>query len=539
MTAHDRNDIGANGATSTAGAGSAPPAARNSTARPAGRGRHRRARRAVWLLAAAWVAWYAYARLTKVPPAYQDNGLARVAEAQDKIDALYDVLQGLPALTSLPNPRPYDGDQLAHALPYRWAPGSPNVNAIRQHLSQPAVATRLDELHRLCADVAALTPGMPVRWEPEPAGGTWMLAPPSRRDMTNLYKRAIVTLTARGRLRIERDRDFAAAMEDFKAALRLERYQRRFQNPPKATWFHDEETATPPVHELGFLAREHAFPPAIAADLIRFIEDETATTVADELRDRAGLPPELDAFLDWYYTDIGRDRGWLVLSHTGPALELDHYHLGWQRLESALPRHSAWNLLSLPFHSRAATRAKIDQHLARAVEELATQPIDHSLPIMRSHAILPTTGCRDLGFTVPWPSDDLAGPAARVLARLRAQGSDIPWRVAERHALVVILALSAHRHKHDRLPATLDALPPDFLAAVPRDSLTNEPYVYITSKRAEELNAEAESPEDFARRLWHSRLDEPYWLGLGAADDRPRHVDGRPIEALYTPARDE
>lgn len=446
----------------------------------------RRLRRTAWALALLAFVRFAYTRWTTPPAAMTRGTAARPASGAADLEPLYELLARLPVFTrSRPTSQPswWCQDPLADATCGAWTPSDrPLIADAIAYVTDERVTAVLDQVRDHCARAA----------NSQPAAGAESAAIGSSArdrlpDVPRAFQNLATTLAARARCRAMEQHDLAGALDDLRTALRLARaydqYEAGHQNP---VWAWRERPDRLPLAECEHFAQEQAVPPPLAAEMITFLQADPSASPAELMVEAAGLPGDIEAFLDQYYTDDGRGNGWLVLSHAGRALSPFSLALSASTAADA-PRAGFWNLFSPLFNDRRTVRGRLERWRAAAHAIRTDSPTEG---LRRLHA--------EVGWTPPFAeyAGCLDGPLMSIAQGLTsARYTEECWRAGRRRALVVMLALSAFRHDHHAYPASLDMLAPTYLEAIPGDALTGQPFAYAqTAPDAYELK-----PPDAAR----------------------------------------
>jgi hypothetical protein len=167
----------------------------------------------------------------------------------------------------------------------------------------------------------------------------------------------------------------------------------------------------------------------------------------------------VDRLLHRYYTDDGEGDGWLVLSAAS-----EQFDFGF----GPPPAHRSrlWNVFSPLFNGRKTVREKL-LRLADDLKQLDALDYEAARRLMSSR----TQSARAASV--------LDGPLIHKTQGIDEYSFDVVFgRVAQQRALVVMLGLSAYKHDLQKYPDTLDSLTPEYLAEVPLDAFTQEPFVY-------------------------------------------------------------
>lgn len=408
----------------------------------------------VWVLALLWFAHYAYVRVTTPPAAALATPTRTdVTGWHDELLELIDELPVAPPPTEAPwfGWWPAWGSSApAAALAGEWEPGTNrSQDDARKFINKPTTTDVLDRIVVLCAQreesADASDPSLPARFDPQ--SGQFNLP---------RYQDAIAALTFRARYRAVEKADPAGALTDLRAAARIAMAQQRSRS--SGMWWM-EQGALLIQYELGCLVREANLSPDLAGEMITFLTDELSLSVANTLRARVSADTDVDRLLDRYYTDDGHGNGWLVLSAASEQLTLFY-------ASPATDRSRVWNIFSPLFSDRRTVRAKLlgltDDF--RQLDQMTYEEAQH-LFANRSQS--------GRGGSV------LDGPLLELTQGVDEYTFQQSFeQVARRRALVVMLALSAHKHARGVYPETLDALTPDCLTEVPLDALTGRPFRY-------------------------------------------------------------
>ncbi len=471
--------------------------------------RVRRIRRTVYALAALWFAYFAYARWTALPAAIARGEANGETEAVQQMRGLADVLVRLPAFSS-----PSAGNAgwrglsgLRDASRGPWAPDERAVlGDIVAHITAKDVNRVLDDLRSFTElhpeiDITALL-----------YSGSQLGDLVSGRDLLAEIAEAANALTARARYWHAEHDDPLAASADLVSASRLGRVQARLQPQFDRWWGYQRTIGHVPLIEWSCLLRERDLPPELARELIAFFTDELTLSVSQAFGETASMPADVDAFLDRYYTDNGHGDGWLVVSHAAPIIVRNAFSYS---DSSTGTRSGFWNLSSPAFDGRARSRAALTRWHT-VVLGLDDQVFQAGLMSIRT--------IENARISYGDPSATPMGPTAMILRGLRCDlFTQVAGEVMRRRAVVVMLALAAHHSEHGAYPSTLDELVPEYLAQVPLDAHTLEPFKY-------ELRTDGDYELAPAHSL-RSALDPDYQTQFGTPEGCRRYSLDRPAPA--------
>jgi len=358
---------------------------------------------------------------------------------------------------------------LERALRGPWDPiARPELTAITEHLARPDVAAALA---RLTAPVNAAAEALAKHgWPRErlgwngwdagdgadgPGGGFPVPFPLFRWGFgatDDALDIAFLALTVRARVRHAAGGDVTAAWDDLRAALRLQHLAYGLGHRMNQGYLDDATFQFARVAaELAYMAQEHDLPPDLANDMLRVLTNELGLSVGRRALERAGLESGPRPWLDEFFTDDGRGRGWLVVSHARPRWQVDY---------DAQPRTRSvlWNLTSPAFVDRATARAELERLVAliTTLDDADWRGVDGRVCIER---LAPLLEYVPTGFELNRIHESVHEVAARRVAALS-------------------VALAAYRAKHGEYPETLAALVPELLPAVPHDPYAGAPYEY-------------------------------------------------------------
>lgn len=408
-----------------------------------------------WALFILWFARYTYVRWTTPPAAYAERTTPSFLDdtpAQEFVAAVQ-ALPPIPSLTSRPafGWGPWGaGGVVVDGIHGPWSPDSrSDLRQARTYIMRSQVNGALDRL------VAATE-------EARRVGGQTVLAAgfgdPSDWLQANECVAPMIALAFRARYRHAEQNDPAGALADLRAALFVS--QRDYVVLSRAGgWWGDQWVSFIPQFELACLVQERDIPPLLAREMIKFLETELSLSVGQAVAFHSGLHQDIQQVLDRYYTDDGDGNGWLVLS----AAHDVQFMFG---MGASMPRSGFWNLFSPLFNDRRTMAARF----ARQLQGLAR------LDSVSYHGGVGIAGRQrqpGRGISV------LDGPLLKATSGLDPESFQVAFaQVMRRRAIVVMLALSAHKHEHGEYPATLDALVPDYLDEVPLDAFTHRPFRY-------------------------------------------------------------
>jgi hypothetical protein len=210
---------------------------------------------------------------------------------------------------------------------------------------------------------------------------------------------------------------------------------------------------------LGCLTREVDIPGDLAREMIAYLTDRLSLSVADVVTANVHAGMQVDNLLDRYYTDDGDGNGWLVLSAASEQMTLFYG-------SRSTSRSRAWNVFSPLFNDRKTMRAKL-LSLTDDLRQLDQMSYAEATQFLANRQQFGRGG------------GVVDGPLMQL-----AQGVDeytfmqLFDQVAKRRALVIMLALSGHKHTHSTYPHALDTLSPEFLPEVPLDAPSAGPFQY-------------------------------------------------------------
>jgi len=463
------------------------------TAKPVrGRTRRRWLRLTCWGFFLVWLAWFAYARITTPPAAFTQQRAPALEDREQVADELHETVCRLPlapAPTSAPAGfawRPWDANVLTAGLQGPWSP-DPNSaqDHARKYVSDPSTRKILDEIVALCARERSTTE------EPSRPAQTPIVALSA--PAGNEYEQAIDALVFRARYRAAENQDAAGALADLQAAEHLVgELERRDSVAP----YWAEAIAILVQHELGCLAQEVELPPEPAREMIAFLRDELSLSVADAVIHAVDADQEIDHLLDHYYTDDGHGDGWLVLSAASDRIAVT---FGYWSPPGA--RSRLWNMFSPLFNGRSGVRHKLVS-LNEDLRQLDGLDFEAAKGLLASRAQSPRGG------------SVLDGPLIGMTQGIDEYRFNATFqRVVRRRALVVMLGLSAYKHEHAEYPDTLDALTPAYLAEVPLDVFTQQPFRYQKVSASEYgLGPARELPWNLFAGWWSDTPDYQTYL---------------------------
>ena len=416
-------------------------------------------RTALWLIAIAWVVWFAHVRIT-TPPA----GAARadLASADDNapilnvLDAALAPLSIPPALSAVPRKQvgsSWGETVLTAALLGDWSedPASDHRQALTY------ITTRTNEAALdAVVELLAKPPGMA---RPARAGSSELGNVPAAGWLTWRPDWACAALLCRARYRASIQSDDERARADLFAAARIDHIART-PNPTGSSWWYVDSTFDATYHEIGCETRERPWPPKAACAMIALLSEELTLRVSTAMLNVIQFDQELEAVLDRYYTDDGAGNGWLVLSAANN-IAAQMY------ITPASERSRGWNICSPLFYGRAKIRNLLEEipQRYRVLDEM-------SWDAARQY-------CLADGLTPRGRPTVLMGPVADMAKGIPSYRFEQEFlRVAQRRALVVMLALAAHKHDHGHYPESLDLLAPAYVDAVPMDAHANAPFAY-------------------------------------------------------------
>ncbi len=423
--------------------------------RQPGKRRWRWVRLGLWAIALLWFAHYTYVRIT-TPPAAVSGQQQDVPNVIGRHDELLGLIQELP-FAPAPAQAPSQGwwgiwstSALAAGLLDEWAP-DPNStqDSAAKYINNPSTGKTLDRIVAWCAqhEQSPEENDRPAR--APPTGQPAQYPGPRHED-------AIAALAFRARYRTAEQAYLEGALADLRAAARIA----TIQGQSRSRWMWGVTPgATLVQYELGCLTREVDLSPDLAREMIGYLTDKLSLSVADVVIARTSADMQVDRLLDRYYTDDGRGNGWLVLSAASEQMTLMYG-------SPATARSRAWNIFSPLFSDRRTVRAK----LLGLTDDLGQLDGMNYQAAKRFLADRPQSGAG--GSVLDGPLFELTqGVDEYTFQQLFEQ-------VARRRALVVMLALSAHKHARGAYPDALDSLRPDFLSEVPLDALTRRPFRY-------------------------------------------------------------
>lgn len=416
--------------------------------------RHRQAGRAfrsiAWLIVGAWFVWFAYARWT-TPPSAQIIPIIvqRQYDLPPELDRLLKAIPEPPGRQSSSVPTGKSvliipGDS-SFVVTGPWdTTGRAELAGLAGHVSSAEVQAPLDELS---AWLRGHSPDALANLErPESVRAAVMFAP-------NPVNGAESALLFRARQAATERQNYAAAWCDLLAVLRL---QIALRDSPIAYTLSDSIV----LFELGCLAQEADLPPELAREMIATLRDELGLSLATAAGQRPWLrtSSKPDELLDAFYTDDGHGDGWLVLTAVARAIPHD---VG----KPPSQRSGAWNLLSPLYHGRAQMRKRLTAWFDRV---RTWDDTDYATAVRRTKRWRQSAEAPNVFDAAPmW-----------MLAWDEAAMTSAYHTVAMRRAVVVLLALSAHKQREGAYPASLDELVPSLLSAVPNDPFTARPFDY-------------------------------------------------------------
>ena len=464
--------------------------------------RWRRLRLGVWLLVIVWLAHFAYIRITTPTAAVSRQTRQTTALVEEQADELTELIRSLPpvpAPTSLPRGfyPPWTDSALAAGLLYEWEPdpNSPQANAIK-YINTPTTGKALDRIVALCAKRQKAS-------DEDHASTQTPQSPPPVSVSEVEYIEAIFALAFRARYRVAEKHNPAGALDDLRAALRL--HIRLQMCDQMRTWWLDQAGLLV-QREFGCLIQEVDLPPPLAREMVTFLKDELPFSVTDAMIRAARVEQQIDLLLDRYYTDDGHGDGWLVLSATTDRSP-------WAYGPRPTSRGRFWNVFSPLFSSRKDIRAKLTR-VREDFRQLGTMDYDETQRFLTTQQQSPRA------------SSVLDGPLMQLTQGIDIYSFDGVFScVMRRHALVVMLALSAYRHEHDTYPDTLDALSPAYLTEIPLDIVTRQPFSYERVSDVEYKlgpGGNESLPDDLYQQSWMSRL------GYQSDSYLPRRISKQP-----------
>jgi hypothetical protein len=404
-----------------------------------------------WLVVGAWFGWFAYTRWTTPPVGRTAPGFAqRVRELPPELNRLLKAIPTPPPAT-MPASFPAGGfiapGDSSFICTGAWdTTARAELARLAGHVSSPTVQPPLDEL------VAWLR-----RHTPEELGN---LERPDSDPNTafvfptpNPVSDAESALLFRARQAAAERQDYAAAWGELRAVLRLQIAVRG----SAMAYFVSESNV---LFELGCLAQEAALPPELAREMIAALRDELGLSMADAAGQfqQSQTTPKPEDLLDAFYTDDGHGDGWLVLTALARTMSSDSG-------KPLAQRSGAWNLLSPLYHGRAQMRTR----LAAWIDQM------HSWDDTDYATAMAQVERRRRSADAP----NVFDAAGMFMMPVVEASVDAKYEtVAMRRAVVVLLALSAHKQREGAYPTSLDELVPSLLDAVPKDPITARPFEY-------------------------------------------------------------
>lgn len=315
-----------------------------------------------------------------------------------------------------------------------WRPAEdPGQYTFVKYLQRPEINAQLDH-------ILSLEPGQ----YQIPASGCNALSP------------ALELVIARARYKVDAEGDAAGAMEDLARLVRVCR-----------------TVAEQPGNYIAFLGRNWESAALEEISIITANADLDADAVKrwQRILLRDGIPfkylyqknvqylhENVMCCIDLAYTCDADGDGWLLLSRLPSPTGVNQ--------PGPFDRCGAWNLLSILYHGRRTEMSKLEaaREMVMAVVDM---PFSEAMDHFRTARGPPITMVDGVGAEIRRFQENV--PAQYVLA---------VSLTATRNAALVMMAISAFRHEHHRLPGTLDELVPDFIDELPRDAFDGGPMKY-------------------------------------------------------------